>query len=231
MTLLTSIEAVFISIFATLAAYMPKLIGGIFILLIGLVVSSLLRDLILVAFKFFRVEQYLEKSKLTTTEHIHVWPHMLAELIRWVTIFLFLLSAIEVWEVPRVADVLGQLLTFLPNVFLAVVIGWIGLVSGRFAFTIVRHSIKGVGGHDDIVLASVARYSIIFFTTLIILNQLGVAAELVKILFTGIVGMLALALGLAFGLGGKDEARDILHGIRSKFEETHQRKKRKTSTR
>jgi hypothetical protein len=68
-----------------------------------------------------------------------------------------------------------------------------------------------------LVLANIARYSVVFFTCLIILTQLGVASELVKILFTGIVGMLALSFGLAFGLGGQDEARNILKKLHKKL--------------
>ena len=57
---------------------------------------------------------------------------------------------------------------------------------------------------------------IVFFTILVVLNQLGVAQDIIRILFTGIIGMLALAGGLAFGLGGKDMARDLLSELTKK---------------
>ena len=57
---------------------------------------------------------------------------------------------------------------------------------------------------------------IVFFTILVVLNQLGVAQDIIRILFTGIIGMLALAGGLAFGLGGKDIARDLLSELTKK---------------
>ena len=106
---------------------------------------------------------------------------------------------------------------FIPNVFVVVIIGWVGLMVGRFAHDIVRHGVRGLGSQEALVLGNAARYTIVFFTVLIILTQLGVAAELIKILFTGIVGMLALAFGLAFGLGGQDEARNILKNLRERL--------------
>lgn len=209
---------IFQSVFGIVSSYIPKLFAGILILFIGLIVASLLKDLLKLVFTYLRLEKWLATLGLAKEQEIEIWPNLLAELLRWTTIFIFLMSAVEVWEVPKVGDVLGQLLQFLPNVFLAVIIGWIGLIAGRFAFDIVRHSVKGVGGRESLILGNVARYSIIFFTVLIILTQLGVAAELVKILFTGIVGMLALAFGLAFGLGGKDQAGNILDKLLKKFE-------------
>lgn len=201
-----------------ISAFIPKLLAGLLILLIGVVIASLIRDVIKIVFKYVKLEQWMEAAGLAKSSEMKIWPNLLAELARWTIIFIFLMSAIESWGVPKVGDVLNQLLLFLPNVFIAVIIGWIGLVTGRFASDIVRHGINGVGGKEAIILGNVAKYSIIFFTTLIILSQLGVAAELVKILFTGIIGMLALAFGLSFGLGGQHEAKNILEKLRKRIE-------------
>ncbi len=212
-SLTTAISSLVISI----ATYIPKLLAGILILLIGIIISSLLKDLLLIVLRYARVEKWMEKAGLKSGSETNVWPTMLAELIRWTTIFIFLTSAVEVWEIPKVADVIDQLLRFIPNVVLTVIIGWIGLVAARFAYNIVRHGVAGLEKEDSLILAGVARSLIIFFTILIILTQLGIAADLVKILFTGIVGMLALAGGLAFGLGGQEEARELLRRFRKRI--------------
>lgn len=207
------------------SAYIPKFIAGLLIFFIGLIIASLLKDIVKLIFRYFRIEKWLEAAGIVKGSDLEIWPNLLAELTRWTTIFVFLTSAVETWGVPKVGDVLNQLLLFLPNVFVAVVIGLIGLVIGRLASDIVRHSIRGLGEKEGLILGNVARYAIVFFTGLIILTQLGVAAELVKILFTGIVSMLALAFGLSFGLGGQDEARDILKKLRTKINETSGKKK------
>lgn len=212
-SLTTAISSLVVSI----AIYIPKLLAGILILLIGVIVASLLKDLVSVILRYSRVEKWMEKAGLKATPEANVWTTMLAELVRWTTIFIFLTSAVEVWEIPKVADVIDQLLRFIPNVVLAVIIGWIGLVAARFAYNIVRHGAGGLQKEESLILAGVARSLIIFFTILIILTQLGIAADLVKILFTGIVGMLALAGGLALGLGGQDEAREFLKRFRKRI--------------
>ncbi|OGG20605.1 hypothetical protein A3D03_05335 [Candidatus Gottesmanbacteria bacterium RIFCSPHIGHO2_02_FULL_40_13] len=218
--LITAINSVLVIIYA----YIPKLFAGIIILLIGLIIASILKDLIGIIFKYFRIEKWLSTAKIAKEEEVKIWPQIVAELVRWMTIFIFLISAVEVWGVPKVGDVLNQLLNFLPNVFLTVVIGWVGLVAGKLGFNIVRHGVRGLGNNETFLLGNVAKYSIIFFTILIILTQLGVAADLVKILFTGIISMLALAFGLSFGLGGQDEARRILKTIHEKFDSQSQPK-------
>jgi hypothetical protein len=214
---LESMMSIINSVVFIISAYIPKLIAGILIIIIGMIVASLLKDLIKMIFKYFHLEKWLKTAGLAKDEEVEIWPHIISELVRWIVIFIFLMSAVDVWGVPKVADVLNQLLVFLPNVFLAVVIGWIGIIVGRLSFNIVRHGLSGVGKRESIILGNVAKYSILFFTVLIVLNQLGVAADLVRILFTGIVAMLALSLGLAFGLGGKDEAKEMLKNLRIKI--------------
>ena len=213
-----TIGSVFQSGLITVSSYTPRFIAGLIILLIGMIVASLLKDTVLLVFKYFSINRWLETLGVVRENELNIWPNLLSELVRWTFVFVFLMSAVDTWGIPKVSEVLGELLSFLPNVIMAVIIGWIGLVVARLAFDIVRHSVKGVGGRESLILGNVARYSIVFFTVLIILTQLGVAAELVKILFTGIVGMLALAFGLAFGLGGKEEARVILRSLIRKLE-------------
>lgn len=200
------------------SSFFPKFIAGLLIIFIGLIIASLLKDILKIFFRYFRIEKWLVASGVVKEEDVTIWPNLLAELVRWGIIFLFLTSAVEKWGVPKVGDVLNQLLVFLPNVFVAVVIGWIGLVIGKLSNDVVRHSLRALGEREALILGSIARYAIIFFTILIILTQLGVAAELVKILFTGIVAMFALAFGLSFGLGGQDEAKDILKNLRKRIE-------------
>jgi len=219
-----TIATIFSSWIAVVSAYLPKLLAGALILIIGLIVASLVRDLVKIVFKYFKLESLLESAGVTRSQEFAVWPNLVAEVVRWFTIFIFLMSAVEVWGIPKVADVLNQFLQFLPNVLVAVIIGWIGIVASRFSFDIVRHGVKGVGDREAGMLGNLAKYAIVFFTALVILTQLGVAADLVKILFTGIVAMLALSFGLAFGLGGKDEARKVIEVLHKKTEEKRSKK-------
>jgi len=141
----------------------------------------------------------------------------LAEILRWTVIIMFLIPTLEVWGLSRATGVINQLLLYLPNVIVAVIIGFIGSIVSNLGADLVKSSIKSLGVASANTLAIFTRSAIIFFTVLVIMNQLGVAQDLIRILFTGIVVMLAIAGGLAFGLGGKDLAKNLLEQLQKKI--------------
>ena len=112
---------------------------------------------------------------------------------------------------------LNEFLVYLPNVIVAVVIGFVGLLAANLVSDLVRHSVRTIGATSANSLAVFTRGAITFFTVLVVLNQLGVAQDLIRILFTGIIAMLALAGGLAFGLGGQELAKEILEELKNKL--------------
>lgn len=199
--------------------YFPRFIGGLLVLLLGLIVAGLAKRLTLGLLKALRVGKFLVSIKVVKEENeIKVWEVIVSELIRWSLTILFLVPTVEAWGLPKVTDLLNQMLLYLPNVFVAVIVGLIGVVVANLTYDVVKQGAKGFGSNVDKSLAMVARYAIIFFTVLVILNQLGVASDLVRILFTGMVAMLALAGGLAFGLGGQDSAREVLKELKRRLE-------------
>jgi len=209
-----TISSIVTTTLSRLGLYLPQFLAGLVLLLIGLAVAALLKEVVLRFLHFLKVEDWFSDvnswfNQIRSEKVVkgRVWPNLLAELVRWTVVILFLVPAAEAWGLPRVTDLLNQLLLYIPNVFVAVVAGFVGLVFANLVFDIVRHASRGLGSASSNLLGTVARYAIVFFTTLVVLNQLGVAADLIRILFTGIVAMLALAGGLAFGLGGQESAR------------------------
>ncbi len=198
------------------SSYLPNFLGGLLILAIGLVLSQIVRKVLVSLFDFFKLGVLIGKTKFAREREVQVWENIVVELVSWATVILFLIPAAEVWGLAQVTVVLRQLLFYIPNVLVAVVIGFIGLIFANLAADIIRQSVRAMGAASANALSALARYAILFFTILIVLNQLGIAQDLVRILFTGIVAMLAIAGGLAFGLGGKDLAKDILDELRKK---------------
>lgn len=196
---------------------MPNFFGGLIILLIGLVLAGLLKRILLSLFSFFKLSFLLQKTQLMSKNEVKVWEEVLAEILRWTVVILFLIPTLEVWGLSRATVVLNQFLFYLPNVIAAVVIGFVGLLVSNLVSDLVRHSFATMGATSANTLAVSTKWVIVFFTVLIVLNQLGVAQDLIRILLTGIVAMLAIAGGLAFGLGGKELAKDFLEELRSKL--------------
>lgn len=202
----------------SIQSYLPRFVAGLVLLLVGLFVAKIVRGFVLALLKALRVAKFLVQIRVVREEGaVRVWEVLLAELARWTITILFLIPAVEAWGLGRVTDVLNGLLLYLPNVFVAVIIGLIGFVIANLTYDIVQHGASGLDEKASKAVGGIAHYAILFFTGLIILNQLGVAADLVRILFTGFVAMMALAGGLAFGLGGKDLAAEVLRGFKNKL--------------
>lgn len=197
--------------------FLPSFFTGLTILLIGLLLSTLLKKALLSIIMFVRLDSVLEKTKLMRKTEFKIWQDVISEILRWTIVILFLIPTLEVWNLSRATVVINQLLFYLPNVLVAVIIGFVGLIASNLGNDLIRHSVKSIGATSANTLAALTKWLIIFFTILVVLNQLGVAQDLVRILFTGIVVMIALAGGLAFGLGGKDIAADMLEELRKKL--------------
>lgn len=197
--------------------FIPKFVAGTIILLIGIIISSLLKQVVLQIFKALNVEGFLRKYGVPEAKQEYTWSNILAEIVRWFVFVLFLIPTADVWGLPQVVTVLNTFLLYLPNVFVAAIIALVGFVFARLAHDVILASTHGVSADTSRAIASVAKWAIIVFVFLAVLNQLGVAADLVRILFTGFVAMIAIAGGIAFGLGGQGAAKDALEDLRKKL--------------
>ncbi|MDD4017512.1 MAG: mechanosensitive ion channel [Kiritimatiellae bacterium] len=108
----------------------------------------------------------------------------------------------------QLAGLLGRVVEYLPNLAVGLVILLAALSLGKYLGSLVAGSL---GGHAHAnVLAGVARYAVILLGVSMALEQLGVGEEILLVAVGALLGCSALALGLAFGLGGKDRARELI---------------------
>lgn len=212
-SLLTSLN----SIIEAVVLYVPRFIAGLVILIIGIIIASIIKQLILSAAKSLKVDSYLKRYGIPDLRENYTWTNILAEIARWFVIIIFLIPTADVWGLPRIGTLLNEVLMYLPNVFIAVVIALVGFVLAKLAHDVILVSLKGITKESAQMLASATQWIINIFVILAVLNQLGVASDLIRILFTGIVAMIALGGGIAFGLGGQDNAKDVLDGIRKRI--------------
>lgn len=199
------------------ANFIPKFVAGAIILLIGIIIASLLKQVVVQIFKALNIEGFLKKYGVPEARQEFTWTNILAEIVRWFVFILFLIPTADVWGLPQIVTILNTFLLYLPNVFVAAIIALVGFVFARLSHDVILASAHGLSADTAKTVASVARWAIIVFVFLAILNQLGVAADLVRILFTGFVAMVAIAGGIAFGLGGQGAARDTLENLRKRL--------------
>ena len=142
-------------------------------------------------------------------------------LVKWFLILVFLMAATDILHLTQVTSFLNSIVLYLPNVIVAAVILAVAFLIGNFAYAVIKGSTIVAGIVSATLLGTVAKWAIVIFGFLAALIQLGVATSLINTLFIGLVAMLALAGGLAFGLGGKEEAASILKKLRQEITENH----------
>lgn len=202
---------------ASIYAFVPRFISGLIVLLIGIIIATFLKQILVELFKFARVNNLLKRYGLPQNREGVDWGQIISEMVRWFVIILFLIPTADVWGLGKFVEVLNNLLLFLPNVFVSVLILMIGIVVSKLVYDLIMASVHGLSKDSTRTVALVGRYAVLVFVFLVVLNQLGIASDLIRILFGGIVAMVALAGGLAFGLGGQDTAKEILTKLKKKL--------------
>jgi len=210
-------EALLTSLAAALALFLgaiPKIIGFAVILIIGWIIASLIATAVaalLRAVKFNDLAQrsgfagFVQKTGIRTDA-----AGALATIAKWFVRLIVMVVAFDALGLPAVSQVLQQLLLWIPNLVVAMVV----LVLAGLAANAVHALVRGATAQADLgnpdLLANLARGAIWAFAIVIAVNQLGIATTLVNTLFMATVGAVALALGLAFGLGGRETAAQIV---------------------
>lgn len=211
------INSVLIKFWIRLTNFLPDLFAGLLLLALGFIFSGILKKLIITILNFLKIDTLLPKAKLLEKKEVKLWEEIIAETVKWTIVILFLIPALEIWGLSKATAVINQFLFYLPNVIIAVIIAFVGIVISNLVADLVKHSITTLRATSAASIAIAAKSTVLFFTGLVVLNQLGVAQDLIRILFTGIVAMLSLAGGLAFGLGGKDAAKEIIDQLKKKI--------------
>ena len=198
--------------------YIPSFIGGLIILIIGLVLAGLVHRIIISALNVIQLEKFLSRYGVVKLEGRDIeWSEIIAQIARWTIIIVFLVPALQAWRLNAVNTVLNRVILYIPNVLVAVILAMVGLVFARLGYKLAFSTSRSLGKNLANTVALIAQWSIVIFVGFLVLHQLGVAQELLRILFAGLVAMIALAGGLAFGLGGQSTAKQILEEIWDKF--------------
>ena len=219
-------DAMFTSLAAAMAllfSAVPKIIGFALIVIVGWFIASLIERGLASLLRAIRFNDLAQRAGLT--EFIHKMgmntdaAGMIGLVVKWFVRLIALVVAFDALGLPAVSDVLRQLLLWLPNVVVALVVLVIGGLAARGLSNVVRGAAREAELSNADFLARAASLVVWAFAIVVAVNQIGIATELVNTLFTAVVGALALALGLAFGLGGRETAAEILRKWYGKAQE------------
>lgn len=208
--LMTSMAAAMSLFFSAI----PKILGFIVIVVVGWIIASLVEKgiaVILRAIKFNDLSyrsglgDFVEKMGTGTDP-----AGMIGLVVKWFIRLIALVVAFDALGLPAVSDVLRQLLLWLPNAVVALVVLVIGGLAARALSNLVRGAAAEAGLSNANFLSRLALVMVWAFAVVVAVNQIGIATTLVNTLFMAFVGAIAVAVGLAFGLGGRDTAAEIV---------------------
>ena len=209
-------EAVMLSVttaLMNLLGFLPALIGAILILILGWIVSGILAGLVERGLKAVGFERAAETTGIAgfVRQAGSGWTasKIVAEIVKWFIRLIAIQAAASVLGLAQISQAINAVLLWLPNLVVALVIIVVAALVANFVAGIVRGSASEMGFSAPGLLANIARYAIITFAVVAAINQLGIAPTVVNTLFIGTVGAVALAVGLAFGLGGREVAARV----------------------
>ena len=208
---------VFKSIYSGTIAYIPALLSGLGILSAGLIVASIASRITVALLKLFEITRIYTFAGIKDMQSLSLWRKLIGEIIRWAVLLAFLIPALEVWGFTRIVTIVNNLLLYLPNVLIAMVISLVGYLLSNVTYRFLLQSVSAFEKKVASTFALAGKYAVVTFAMLASLNQLGVAQDLIRILFTGIVLTIALTVGLAFGLGGQKTAQELLENVKKKI--------------
>src|SRR5919107_5054609 len=189
-------------------SYIPQLFGAIIILIVGYIVARILQAVVshlLQAVGFDNwmerggIKQFLDRAQTRETP-----ATVLGKLVFWFVFIIVITMAADALGIQQVSQVLAQLIAYIPSVIAAILILVLAALLANFLAGIVR----GATGSD--LLASIARYAIIVYAVFAALTELGIAVQLTAPTFLIVLGAVALAAAIAFGLGSREVAQDIV---------------------
>jgi small-conductance mechanosensitive channel len=193
---------------STFLSFLPQLVGAIVILIIGYIVAKVLQAVVGRVLQAIGFDGWMEKGGIKQffdrAQTNYTPATIIGMLVFWFVFIIALTMAADALGIPQVSAVLGQLIAFIPNIIAAILILILAALLANFVSGIVR------GATGSNVLASVAQYAIIVYAAFAALTQLGIAVQLTANTFLILLGGVALAAALAFGIGGREVAREII---------------------
>ncbi len=189
-------------------SYLPQLIGAIIILIVGYIVAVVLQKVVARVLQAVGFDGWMERGGIKQffdrAQTQETPATVLGKLVFWFVFIIAITMAADALGIPQVSAVLAQLIAYIPSIIAAILILILAALLANFVAGLVR----GTTGSD--FLATAARAVIIVYAVFAAITELGIAVELTAPTFLIVLGGVALAAAIAFGIGGREVARDII---------------------
>ena len=202
-------------------SFIPDLIMAIIVFIVGWLIAILIGRLITEILKKLKFNQAVEKGSWDESlakANIKVdASEFIGAIVKWILVIVFLQAAVGILGWMEFASILAKVVGYLPNVVVAVLIFAVTVIIADIVEKVVRVSIERVKVGYGQMISAIVKWAIWIFAIMIILDQLNIGGILPQAIIFGAIGFLVLAGGLAFGLGGRDAAAEMIKDFKQKF--------------
>ncbi len=204
------------SFFSSFGDVTANIIAAVITLSVGLIVGYILKRILVEILQAINFERSISnwsiyQRLLRSHEEIDITTFF-GEVLRWSAIFVFIIPAVQALQIVGPEDVLLTVLGYLPNVILAALFLIVGFVVAWFAHRVVQAVAVLVGNNPSHLIANVVYLAIVIFAGLQALIQLGITAEIIRMIIIAIIAASALALGL----GSRDQVSNLIKKLADK---------------
>ena len=221
------------NIYFWIATYMPRILWAIAILGIWALIAIWVYRGVKYLFKKFKIKRIIDKLEFNVAHQNSDRSNedaykplidfkkkiKIDEIVaKWFAYYIFLVFfrlSIVALDINEIEIFLADLIAYIPSVIIAILIGFFGIRFANFCYDVVYHTLKLTNQKTSKIIANWAKIILLFFTLMIVLNYIKIVDEfIINTIFVWFISMLTLAWGLAFGLWGKDIAKEILESFR-----------------
>ncbi len=196
------------------AVSLPRLLGALLLLILGWIIAKLIKRFVVKGLKVVKLSYLTEKAgidKFLKEGGIKVTAiDVVGTLVYWIIMLVVILATLNSINLTSASTLFNQILLFIPNIIVAILVFIIGLYLAKFVSQVILTSLKNMKDETSGIISKITYYAILVLTVFVILEQLNIAREIVTSAFIILFGAICLAFVLAFGIGGKDWASEII---------------------
>ena len=215
------IQEIFQTFWQNLTEVSPPIFWAGLVLLVGIIISKWIGGLSAAFLNQIKLNQVfkrmgLEEALLKIDARLNA-PKFFGEIVKWFFIIVFLMVSFEILGLTQFSQFLGKVIGYYPNIFISALIFIVAVFLADFSQKIVVGTLEKEKITYSRFVGKWISWAIWLFAILAILYQLQITPSLILVIIIGLVATISLALGIAFGLGGKELAAKILKELEEKF--------------
>ena len=208
------------SFWTKLAAFVPQLLAALVLLIFGWIVAKLLRAGTRKFLRIMHFDRLAEKSGIEAfLKHGELevsLTNLLSELVYWLVMLVVVILVSDSLGLSKVTELFNQVVLYIPHIIIAIIVLVFGTLLARAINRIIFAYLKNIGVEGALTIITVSEYAIQVFVVFVALEQLNIGTQLLTVAFAIGFGAICLGLALAFGLGGKEWAAEIIQRLANK---------------